>query len=70
MGYSDVDVSYQEVTVKGRNFDALKLNGTIRGVNYYSVIISYRVGNNIVSVTVGSFQNDKTDTLLNYFTFS
>ena len=70
MGYSDVDVSYQEVTVKGRVFDALKLNGTIRGVNYYSVIISYRVGNNIVSVTVGSFQNDKTDTLLNYFIFS
>ncbi len=68
MGYTDINATYQKITVDGKEFDALKITAKIQGINFYTTVFSFRKGNYLANVSLGSLQTDKIDTFLSYFT--
>lgn len=69
MGYTDVSVNYQKVTVDGKTFDGMRITAKMQGYDFYAVGITFVRGNYLASVTVSSAVTDKTSTILNYFNF-
>lgn len=68
MGYTDVQVNYEKVTVDGQEFDGIVLTANIQGIDFFARIFSFRRGSYLANVTICSLQTDKTDTILSYFT--
>ncbi len=68
MGYTDINLAYQKITVDGKEFDGIKINAKIQGINFYSAVFCFKKGTYLANITVASLQNDKIDTLLGYFT--
>lgn len=68
MGYSDIKIEYTKVTVDGKEFDALQLFGKVNGMDFYEIVFSFKKGLYMVNVTVSSFETDKTEQILGYFT--
>lgn len=68
MGYSNVNVGYQKVTVDGKEFDGLRLTASIQGINFYLYVFTFLKGNYLANVTVSAVQTDSTNTVLGYFT--
>ena len=68
MGYSDVDVYYDKITVDGKEFDALLLTANYGdAMTFYAKIFSFKRGDYLASVSVGTAYTDQTDTILSYF---
>ncbi len=68
MGYTDIYVVYQKISVSGKNFDALKITSKIQGIDYYATVFCFQKENYLTNVSVGSLYTDKNDTILSYFT--
>ena len=68
MGYTDIDVNYQKVTVDGKEFDALRIEAKIQGIDFYVITFAFRKQNYLANVTISSLQTDETATLMSYFT--
>lgn len=68
MGYTDIHVEYQKVTVDGKEFDGLVLTAKIQGFDFYATIFTFKKSNYLANVTVCSLQTDATKAILGYFT--
>lgn len=67
MGYTDMDIGYQKVTVDGKEFDALKFTAKIQGIDFYGITFSFIKENYLASIAVCSILTDKNETILGYF---
>lgn len=70
MGYTNVQIVYQKVTVDGKEYDGMRATAQIQGIDFYTVSFCVKKGSYLVSINVTSFQTDKTATLLSYFSVS
>ena len=70
MGYTNINISYQKVKVDGKEYDGLRLNAKIEGVDVYMIGFMYVKGNYVVNVSVGSVMTDQTQTFLSSFKVS
>lgn len=66
MGYSDIQVEYQKITVDGQEYDGLVINASIQGISFYAKAFAFKKGNYLANVTVSSVGSDATDTILGY----
>lgn len=69
MGFTDTVVSYEKVTVDGKEFDALRITAKVQDVAFYGVSFAFRKSNYLATVSVGSIPSDKTAEYLGYFKF-
>jgi hypothetical protein len=70
MGYTNINISHQKVKVDGKEYDGLRLNAKIEGVDVYMIGFMYVKGNYVVNVSVGSVMTDQTQTFLSSFKVS
>lgn len=68
MGYTDVSVNYESITVNGKKYDALRIEAKIQGYDFYGIAFTFIKNNYLANVTATSLQTDKTNTILNCFT--
>ncbi|MBE6810150.1 MAG: hypothetical protein E7521_03720 [Ruminococcaceae bacterium] len=68
MGYTDVAVNYENITVDGKKFDALRIEAKIQGYDFYGIAFAFIKNSYLANVTVTSLQTDKTNTILKCFT--
>lgn len=68
MGYTDTQVSYQKVSVDGKEFDALKITAKIQGIDFYGTCFTFRKGTYLTTVTISSLLTDSFDTISGCFT--
>lgn len=68
MGYTNINIGYQKVTVDGKEFDGMRVTANYQGVNLYLTVFTFLRGSYLANVTVSSLQTDITDTILGYFT--
>ncbi|MBR4295338.1 MAG: hypothetical protein IKT56_00685 [Clostridia bacterium] len=68
MGYTDVDVKYQKITVDGKEFDALTLSANLYGYSASVVVFSFIRGNYMANVAAFSFYSGGVEEILKCFT--
>ena len=68
MGYTNVRVVYEKVTVDGKEFDGLRLSGQIQGIDFYANVFAFTKGNYMANISIFSLLTDKTEEFLGYFT--
>lgn len=68
MGYTDIQVAYEKITLDGKEFDALRTTATIATLDYVSVCLCFRRGSHLASVNVGTLNTEALDTILGYIT--
>ena len=68
MGYTDVKVYYQKVTVDGKEFDGLRLTAKIQGIDFNGVVFTFRKSNYLANITLATLAEDTTGALLDCFT--
>jgi len=68
MGYTDVAVNYENITVDGKKYDALRIEAKIQGYDFYGIAFSFIKNSYLANVTVTSLQTDKINTILKCFT--
>ncbi len=67
IGYTDVEISYQKVSVSGKELDGVRLTANLFGVKYYGTSFSFRKDNYLANVFVGSLLTDQTADILSHF---
>ena len=67
MGYTDVKIAYQKITVDGKELDALKFSAKIQGIDFYGLCFTFLKENYLANVTVSTLQTDNTSEILGYF---
>lgn len=67
MGYENISCTLAKVTVAGKEYDAIKVTGSLSGMNLYNVIFSKKCSGYLASITVGSFGDDQTGEILGCF---
>lgn len=67
MGYTDVKIAYQKITVDGKELDALKFSAKIQGIDFYGLCFTFLKENYLANVTVSTLQTDSTSEILGYF---
>lgn len=70
MGYTDVNVEYQQVTVDGKAYDALVITAKAQEIDISCVVFSFIKGNYMANVSVFTYKPENIDTLLGYFTIN
>lgn len=68
MGYTDVQVVSEKVTVDGEEYDSLRISAKIQGVDFYSTAFAFLKGNYLANITVSSLVEDNTAAYLSYLT--
>lgn len=68
IGYTDTEVTYQKVSVDGKEFDALKITAKIQGIDFYGTCFTFRKGIYLSTVTICSLITDNFDTISDCFT--
>ena len=68
MGLTDVTAVVATASFAGKEHAAAQVHGTLSGVHFYEKIVCVKVGNYFGLVTVLSYHEDETDTLLKMFT--
>ena len=67
MGFTDINLKYQKVTVDGTEFDGVVLSAKTQGVAFYETIFTFRKSNYLANITVCSVGTDNTAALLDCF---
>ena len=67
MGFTDVNIYYDKITVDGKEFDGARFSAKIQGIDFYGVIFTFRKANYLANVTICSLVTNETDTFLGYF---
>lgn len=68
IGYTDVNVAYEKITVDGTEFDGLRLNAKIQGLDMNLIVFTFLRGSYLANVTVGSLNADAINEVLGSFT--
>jgi len=68
MGIENAALKKDTVTFLGEEHTVARMSASIQGVPYYTLqIMNYKLGNYGVTLTLGSYGEDKTDSLLELF---
>ena len=67
MGLTDVTAVAQTITLAGQEHAGAVVHGTYSGVDFYEALVCLKVGNYVAVVTVASYYEDRTETLLANF---
>ena len=67
MGYTDVNISYQKITVDNKEFDSLKIIAKVQGISFYTTMFAFKKSNYMANVSIGSLQADEIQAILSYF---
>ncbi len=67
MGYTDVEIAYQKITVDGKELDGLKFSAKIQGIGFYGLCFTFLKENYLANVTLSTLQTDNTSEILGYF---
>ncbi len=70
MGFSNINIYYDKITVGGKEVDGARLTADINGVNFYAVMFCFKKGNYLANVSLSSIQTNRTADILNCFNFS
>ncbi len=68
IGYTDITVNYQKVSVDSKEFDALKITAKIQDTDFYGTVFTFKKGNYLANITICSLLTDNFDTISGYFT--
>ena len=68
IGYSDVQVEYQKLTVDGKEFDSLKIQAKFQSLNFSSILFAFPKGDYLANVTVCSLSADTVNSILGSIT--
>lgn len=68
VGYTDVQVVYQKVTVGGKEFDGLKITAKLQDFDFSGVAFAFLKGEYLANVTVCSLNAEAVTELLGRFT--
>jgi hypothetical protein len=69
MGFSNINIQYQKLTVDGKEYDGLVISATLNNIPMYQAAFAFLRGNYLACVTVCSMQTDNRTSILNYFSF-
>ncbi len=69
MGYSNIDIKYQKLTVDGKGLDGAKIAAEIQGIKFYAVLFMFKKGSYTANVTITSLVTDKTQDLIDCYYF-
>lgn len=67
MGYTDIDIFYERVTVDGKELDGLKINAKIQGIDFYGVCFAFEKSNYLANTMICTLLTDETESILNCF---
>ncbi len=67
MGYTDIDIFYEKVTVDGKELDGLKINAKIQGIDFYGVCFAFKKSNYFANTMICTLLTDETESILNCF---
>lgn len=68
IGYTDVQVGYQKLTVDGKEFDSLKIQAKFLGQTFSSVLFAFLKGDYLANVTVCSLSADTVNSVIGSIT--
>ena len=68
IGYTDVQVEYQKLTVDGKEFDSLKIQAKVQGLDFTGVLFAFPKGDYLANVTVCSLSADTVNSILDSIT--
>lgn len=68
IGYTDVQVEYQKLTVDGKEFDSLKIQAKFQSLNFSSILFAFPKGDYLANVTVCSLSADTVNSILGSIT--
>ena len=68
MGYTDVNVVYQKLTVDSKEFDSIRVTAKIQGYDFTLIVFSFLKGNYLANVSVGSLNTASIDAILGSIT--
>lgn len=68
MGFSIVNAETTEITFAGESHAAIKIHASVQGVDIYETVVVVKQGNYIASITVASYDQDTTASVLDQFT--
>lgn len=68
IGYTDVQVEYQKLTVDGKEFDSLKIQAKIQGLDFTGVLFAFLKGDYLANVTVCSLSADTVNSVIGSIT--
>lgn len=68
IGYTDVQVEYQKLTVDGKEFDSLKIQAKVQGLDFTGVLFAFPKGDYLANVTVCSLSADTVNSILGSIT--
>ena len=68
IGYTDVQVEYQKLTVDGKEFDSLKIHAKVQGLDFTGVLFAFPKGDYLANVTVCSLSADTVNSVIGSIT--
>lgn len=68
IGYTDVQVEYQKLTVDGKEFDSLKIQAKVQGLDFTGVLFAFPKGDYLANVTVCSLSADTVNSVIGSIT--
>lgn len=68
MGYTNVQVKYEKITVDGKEFDGAVITADIADYEFSSVVFCFKKGRYIANVTVGALSDETMKSILGCFT--
>ena len=69
MGYTNVQIRYEKITVDGRELDAAVITAEIAGLTFNATAFCFKKGRYLANVSVSAFGADNVNTILSYFDF-
>ena len=69
MGYTDIAIQYQKVTVDGKEMDSMKITAKIYGIDFYCTTFTFKKGVYLANVTISTLVTDESQTILDCFTW-
>lgn len=70
IGYTNVSVRYEKVTVDGKELDAAVITADITGMAFNATCFCFKQGRYLANVTVSAFGADKVSSILSCFDFT
>lgn len=67
MGYTNVQVKYEKITVDGKEFDGAMLTADIADLEFTCIIFCFKKSRYIANITIGSLDADTAKTILGCF---
>lgn len=64
MGFSEVEVVYDDITLSGKRVDGLFITAEAQGQTFYGAVLQYGTADFVVKISLGSYSMDVSNQLL------